>query len=231
MCVNDFEGINTALSPGIGYNDDWDVAIAERGIVVHQFDHSIDEPPHVHQNCRFTKKKIVSRDDGTPNVETLGRLVDEHGYKKGSSLVLKMDVENDEWQIFAEMTAEHLAKFSQIICGFHLFSSVVGDGAYQRALHVLEKLDRGFGVVHVHGNNFAPWINLGGVPFPELLEVTYANRLRYKFNTNQELFPTVLDAPNDPRKPDMFLSRFHFHRAMRPELAANAFTYEDQQHL
>jgi hypothetical protein len=138
VCVNDFEGINTALSLGIGYNDDWDVAIAERGIVVHQFDHSIDEPPHVHQNCRFTKKKIVSRDDGTPNVETLGRLVDEHGYKKGSSLVLKMDVENDEWQIFAEMTAEHLAKFSQIICGFHLFSSVVGDGAYQRALHVLE---------------------------------------------------------------------------------------------
>src|SRR5438876_498716 len=37
VCVNDFEGINTALSLGIGYNDDWDVAIAERGIVVHQF--------------------------------------------------------------------------------------------------------------------------------------------------------------------------------------------------
>jgi len=75
VCVNDSEGINTALLLGIGYNDDWDVAIAERGIGVHQFDHSIDEPPHMHQNW-FTKKKIVSRDDGTPNVETLGRLVD-----------------------------------------------------------------------------------------------------------------------------------------------------------
>jgi hypothetical protein len=36
VSVNDFEGINTALSLGIGYNHDWDVAIAERGIVVHQ---------------------------------------------------------------------------------------------------------------------------------------------------------------------------------------------------
>jgi hypothetical protein len=78
------------------------------------------------------------------------------------------------------------------------------------SLHVLEKLNRGFAVVHVHGNNTRPWDDLGGVPFPQLLEVTYASRKRYKFEPNHEVFPTWLDAPNDPNKPDMFLGRFVF---------------------
>src|SRR5262245_16910804 len=40
ICLNDFDGITTAFSFGIGQNDDWDFEIAGKGIVVHQFDHS-----------------------------------------------------------------------------------------------------------------------------------------------------------------------------------------------
>jgi hypothetical protein len=216
ICLNDFDGITTAFSLGIGQNDDWDVEIAGKGIVVHQFDHSIDRPPHVHPNCHFHKKRIVPADDGTSNAETIAHLVEKYSRSGEVSLILKIDIENDEWQVLAETTRDHLAKFSQIICEYHLFSAVTDDVWYQRALHVLEKLNRDFAVVHVHGNNIvhdnniAPWADVLSVPFPELLEVTYASRKRYKFEPSQEVFPTWLDAPNDPNKPDMYLGRFVF---------------------
>jgi len=219
ICLDDFCGIATAFSLGIGKSDEWEIEVAERGIVVHQFDHSIDSPPHVHPNCHFHRKRIVPRHDGTSEVETIAHLVEQNARGGDSSLILKIDIENDEWQVFAETTRGHLARFSQIICEFHSFSAVTEDVWYQRALHVLEKLNRDFAVVHVHGNNLAPWVNVGSVPFPELLEVTYASRKRYKFEPSQEVFPTCLDAPNDATTPDMFLGRFVFQSVGAPSSA------------
>jgi hypothetical protein len=225
ICLDDFDGITTAFSLGIDQNDDWDVEIAGKGIVVHQFDHFVDQPPHVHPNCHFHKKRIVPRDDGTANTETIAHLVEKYTRGGDVSLILKIDIENDEWQVFAETTRDHLAKFSQVICEYHLFSAVTDDVWYQRALHVLEKINRDFAVVHVHGNNtvpennMSPWANVVSVPFPELLEVTYASRKRYKFEPSQDVFPTHLDAPNDPTKPDMFLGRFIFQSVDAPSSA------------
>src|SRR5215813_2192807 len=78
ICLNDFDGITTAFSFGLGQNDDWDIEIAGKGIMVHQFDHSMGQPPHVHPNCHFHKKRIVPRDDGTPNTETIAHLVEKY---------------------------------------------------------------------------------------------------------------------------------------------------------
>ena len=50
VMVDDFAGIETAFSLGIGPNVDWDYEIAERGIPVHQFDHTVSGPPRSHTN-------------------------------------------------------------------------------------------------------------------------------------------------------------------------------------
>src|SRR5947207_49992 len=42
ICIDDFNEITTAFSFGIGKNDDWDIEIANKGIAVYQFDHTID---------------------------------------------------------------------------------------------------------------------------------------------------------------------------------------------
>jgi hypothetical protein len=86
----------------------------------------------------------------------------------------------------------------------------MSDDWYRRALTVLKTLDENFAVVHVHANNALPWANIGNVPFPELLEVTYASRLPYSFKLAEELFPTSLDSPNLPEMPDLYLGRFVF---------------------
>jgi hypothetical protein len=217
ICLDDFAGVTAAFSFGIAENDDWDNEIADRGIMVHQFDHTIDSSPHRHANFRFQKKKIVPIIGREPDVESISSLMAQHANARAASIILKMDVEHDEWQIFASAPSSDLQKFSQIVCEFHGFSRIANDHWYERALTALEKLHQDFEIVHIHGNNFLPLIIIGNIPFPELLEVTYASRMRYKFETAEEIFPTSLDAPNEPNKPDLFLGQF----ALLPKSASS----------
>ena len=75
---------------------------------------------------------------------------------------------------------------------------------------MLHKLHTFFEPIHVHANNHSPMLLLGGVPFPGVLEVTYASRSRYRFIDTAESFPTVLDSPNYPGGADYYLGRFDF---------------------
>jgi hypothetical protein len=205
VCLDDFDGITAAFSFGVAENDDWDVDVADRGIVVYQFDHTVESPPHRHANFRFQKKKIVPIKDGASDAESISSLLTQHVSGGMASAILKIDVEHDEWQIFLSTSNDDLRKFSQIICEFHGFSEIDNDTWYDRARTVLEKLHQDFEIVHVHGNNCSRLIAIGNIPFPELLEVTYASRSRYTFEPADEIFPTQLDAPNEPNRPDLEL--------------------------
>ena len=75
---------------------------------------------------------------------------------------------------------------------------------------VLTKLRAVFEVIHVHGNNAWPFVNIGNVVLPTLIEITLANRSCYEFDETNEVFPTALDRPNLPNRPDMRLGCFKF---------------------
>ena len=163
----------------------------------------------MHTNVQFRQKRIVPS-KCCPDEESISSLWMQYLQNTQASAILKMDVENDEWDILFETPSHVLSSFSQIICEFHSFGSVVKQDWYERAYAVLKKLDLQFAVVHVHGNNALPWVALGNVPFPEILEVTYASRARYLFERSNEVFPTALDAPNLPDRPDFYLGCFVF---------------------
>ena len=209
VCLNDFEKIDLAFSFGIGDDVSWDVDVAKKGIFVHQFDNSIETPRNFYTNIQFWRKRIVPS-KRAPNEESISSLWSRYLQNTRASALLKMDVEHDEWDILFETPSHVLNSFSQIICEFHFFSSIDNQEWFERAYAVLKKLDLHFAVVHVHGNNAWPLVNLGSVPFPELLEVTYASRTRYLFELSNEIFPTSLDAPNLPERPDLCLGGFVF---------------------
>ena len=66
-----------------------------------------------------------------------------------------------------------------------------------RAHRVFEKLANQFSVIHVHANNYGKYCNYKNKAIPDVLEVSYANRDRYKFDASNEQFPTSLDTPNN----------------------------------
>jgi hypothetical protein len=206
ILIDDFDSIDAALSFGIGDNVEWDVSVADRGVPVYQFDHTIDAPPVSRQDLIFAKKRVVPQ--VAPGCETLNELAERHGKAGVPSLILKIDIEADEWAVFDVTTAAALSCFAQIVGEFHGFGSMIDPQWNARARRVFEKITRQFGVVHVHATNYAGFHSVANVTVPEALEITFANRSRYRLVATDEVFPGPLDAPNNPYVVDLHLGKF-----------------------
>ena len=209
VMLDDFGRTRYALSFGVGDDVSWDRDMAELGATVLQFDHTVSAAPEANPNFRFHPRRIVA--EPSADGETIHSIL---GYSPGrapeSDAVLKIDIEHDEWSVLEAVSDADLARFSQIICEFHWFGRARDAAWLERAERVLHKMSERFQVVHVHANNHVPYLLIAGVPFPAVLEVTYANRRRYAFEPNNERFPTVHDFPNHPQLPDYWLGRFDF---------------------
>jgi len=212
VMVNDFDEISAAFSFGIAQDANWDAAVADRGVPVYQFDHTIDAPPISRPDLIFTKARIVA--EPTEGGETIDQLARRHGSPGKASLILKIDIEGDEWAVFDSASEAALSCFSQIMGEFHFLVNIMMDPElYQRALRVFKKLTRNFAVVHVHATNgyHGQGVHsIANVMVPHLLEITFANRHRYSLGVTDEIFPGPLDTPSDPGLPDVHLGRFMY---------------------
>jgi hypothetical protein len=209
VLLDDFQGIDTAFSLGVEQNASWDVDIAERGLTVYQFDHTVDAPITDHARLVFARKRI-SPESGSES-ESLTSLIRQHDtHNAKPNILLKIDIESDEWAVFNRTPPEILSRFSQIVGEFHYFEGISDIRCRRLFTRVLTKLTNIFAVVHVHANNCAASSNVANVIFPNVLEITFANRSIYSFSETDELFPGPLDAPNDPSRPDMHLGSFRF---------------------
>jgi hypothetical protein len=209
VLLDDFQGVDTAFSLGVEQNAAWDVDVAERGLTVYQFDHTVDGPITDHARLVFARKRI-SPEAGAES-ESLSSLIRQHDRRNTNpNILLKIDIENDEWAVFDRTPPEILSRFSQIVGEFHYFEGLSDIRCRRLFTRVLTKLADVFAVVHVHANNCAASSNVAAFVFPNVLEITFANRGIYSFSETDEIFPGPLDAPNDPSRPDLHLGSFRF---------------------
>lgn len=207
VLLDDFAGIATLVSCGIGGNVSFDSDVADRGIAVHQYDHTVERSPVDHAGFHFHRCKI-GRQAG-PDEASLGSIVQDLRLQDGLAL-LKIDIEGDEWEVFAEATAETLMPFRQIVGEFHWFEKA-GDAQWlARAQNCIARLCESFAVVHVHANNYSSVVQLAGMAVPSVIELTFASRRWYQFTPSVDGFPTALDFPNNPERPDIPLGSFAF---------------------
>jgi len=209
VMLDDFKDIGLALSFGVDINAEWDLDVAGRGVRVQQYDHSVSQAPVEHPSITFFSQMITAT-GGNPDATSIANILNEGGVSHVASVILKIDIESAEWDVFDACSPEHLAYFSQILVEFHDFDQAVDHYWLTRATRVLKKLTNKFGVYHVHANNWSPMAVIGNVYFPGTLEVSFASRERYQFETTDELFPTRLDAPNNPLRPDLYLGAFRY---------------------
>ena len=209
VLLDDFRDVDTAFSFGIEQNASWDVDVAKRGVTVYQFDHTVDAPFVDNPRLIFAKKEIST--EAGPTSESLSSLVKRHDTQHSHpNILLKIDIECNEWAVFESTPPEILSRFSQIVGEFHYFQAF-SDVQWRRLFaRVLEKLSNSYAVIHVHANNFAGFSNVSNVVVPNVLEITFANRSIYSFSETDEIFPGPLDRQNDPSRPDMHLGSFRF---------------------
>ena len=206
VMLDDLSQPTRAYSLGVGGDSSWDLELAGRGIHVVQFDHTPLALPPDHANITFVAKKIVARPEA--GGIALAELEAAYGQSPASVRpILKIDIEGDEWSVLQAVNLDDLKPFAQILCEFHDFDQLANEAWRQRARDVFEKLNMAFAIIHVHGNNYRPFVTVANVACPQVLEVTFVNRALYVIEPTDELFPTPLDRPNNPHAPDLILGR------------------------
>jgi len=211
VMLDDFTGkqIDAAYSFGIGGNVSWDESMAERGIDVFMYDHSISGPPKQNERFHFCELGLTGYHKGE-NLRTLAAIIEDNGHVGSTNLILKMDIEGCEWDVFDQSDPELLNQFYQIVLEFHGLSESFGTDDHDKQVAILEKLNKSHQVVHVHANS-AGYIEFAGpLTLPNLLEVTYVRRSDFvdMFSANTRSFPTELDSSTFPFLPDISLKGF-----------------------
>ncbi|MDR1519334.1 MAG: hypothetical protein LBU23_04205 [Planctomycetota bacterium] len=207
VMLDDLSDRDIAYSFGVSSDSSWETAVSEKGIRVFMYDHTIDQIPAENPLHKWEKIGISAVDAPNAPLKTLKSLLAGNGHGDNLGLILKMDVENDEWAVFAGMDDAILRQFRQIVVELHALKFHC-DYAFQPTIAVLDKLLGHHLPVHVHANNYGSYGIVDGMPLPDTLEVTYARKADYEFAANARVFPTPLDMPNNPSEYDYALPFF-----------------------
>jgi hypothetical protein len=211
VMLDDFSSRKVDAAYSFGINDDvsWDEEIAEHGIDIYMYDHTIDKLPKYHSRFHFFKEGVTG-DPDEAGLETLSNLLRRNGHQASQNLLLKMDIEGYEWAVFEETPSAVIGQFSQIVIELHGLNPNRSKEDLSQILAVLKKINLTHQSVHVHANGYSPIHWLGELALPTLLEVTYIRRADYadKFAPNSRTFPTELDQTTLPWLPDVPLGTF-----------------------
>jgi hypothetical protein len=206
MCEDDLTPgqIQGAYSYGINGFDGWgnDVSKALK-IPVFEYDCTNRKLPLACPSCdlRFRPECILNHKSNYVNhperatYGTLSQQMQKNGHHEVSegALLMKIDIEGAEWQIFAEEPAENLKKFREIVVEFHNLDQTDKHDLYLSAVKNI--LDAGFVVYHIHGNNNAGEARFGTKSVPSVLEVTYLRRPNG--HTDSECASHTVTVPED----------------------------------
>ena len=207
VMLDDFAGISSAFSLGIGGNVDWDLAMAEKGLRLFQYDYTVPCLPASHPNFEFHKIRIGSPEEDTTPTRSLATLI---ANRPPGDMILKIDIEGAEWEVLADLDPIDLKAFRQIVAEFHDFQRISDPKWRERTTKALEHLNQQHAVVHVHGNNCAPIVRAGDIAIPTSLELSYARKDAYQLAPTSETFPGPEDHPCNPYRSDNQLGTFRF---------------------
>ena len=210
LLLDDFEPRKIAYSFGISDDFSWDDDIADRGCDVFMYDITIEELPKYRPEFHFFKEGIGRFKDPLKNLDTLEHFIERNGHQNQRNMILKMDVEDAEWDFLETVKSETLDQFDQIIFEFHHLLSATTFEEKARLLRLLNKINQTHQAIHIHGNNVEISIAIDEMNFPNMIEVTYANRSNYEFEDAEIILPNpTVDLPNIPRYPEIELGNWN----------------------
>ncbi len=209
VLVDQLDPRQPVLSIGIGPSVTFDTEMAERGHVLHLYDHTIETLPGDHPSFTWEKIGVAPETDPARNMRSLADMAARLP-QTGCDPILKMDVENAEWAVLAATPPAVLRQFAQITIELHQLLSLHQTAFNTLAVQALRHLTQDFAVVHVHGNNFSPLGTSGGFTVSRTLELTLVRRDLVRTAPNTTWYPTALDTPNWEDCPDYNLWFFPF---------------------
>ena len=197
ILLNDFKNIKIAYSFGINSEISFEKELADRNIDIYMYDHTINILPF--ENTKFHWKKIglcgIKSTD--QNMKTLFELIQENGHLKEDNMILKIDIEGYEWEVFQSLPFNIFSQFKFIIVEFHFEDSEI------EYYNILKRILITHKIFHIHCNNCGEMINIKGLKMCQALEISFIQKQGYKFSKDNNIYPIEgLDYKNCPGNED-----------------------------
>lgn len=194
LIPDDLGGIEACFSPGVDLVSGFEKDCAARGIHVFLADNTVEQPAEEDELFHFTKKFVgaFSNDD----FMTLDRWVDSVSLSKHSDLMLQMDVEGSEYEVFFSMSEALMERLRIIVVEFHALNQLWDKNFFKIASRVFDRILYTHSPVHIHPNNCCGSLKKKGLDIPVAMEFTFLRRDRILRPRYEQQFPNCLDCDN-----------------------------------
>ena len=199
VMIDNFRPSQPVFSYGLSWNIAFEMDLATRGHTIFMFDHTIEALTQHHTNFNWFKEGLDAVTKAEQNLFSLADHVDRLA-PSATDMILKLDVEGAEWDALASIAPDLLVRFEQIVLELHDLHLFGHDEWCDRAAQGLGKLAEYFTLHHVHANNHAPLLIVDGLTVADVIEVSYIRSDLVGRRRSTTLFPSDLDAPNDPTR-------------------------------
>jgi len=154
------------------------------------------------KNSEFLKKKLSLFSN--ENQITINDWIDD----EDEEIILKIDIEGDEYMNLASIEHEKLAKVRILIVEFHDLRNLKNLIFLRNFDKIISKLNHFFYPCHLHINNMSKVKDIGGLKIPDMLEITFLRKDRVKnFNSKYSKLPNKLDKKTVKNKDELILDR------------------------
>lgn len=198
LCANLLKEVQAGYSYGISGYDGWGCAISRQlKVSVHEYDCFDVRQPVCDGGALMFHAECVA---GQQSKDAEGRVFDTPEAQIGRNgdggrhLVIKIDVEGAEWDVFLKTPQPVLDQIDQLAVEFHGVNTA-------RARLVLAKLKQTFYIANLHFNNYSCAANVR--PFPAwAYEVLLVNKRLGIVDIGKRVTLNAANAPNNPAVPD-----------------------------
>ena len=194
LVPNDLKGIEACFSPGVSTVSGFEKDCADLGMNVYLADRAVERPAEAHERFHFTKKHVGV----TTNHEfmTIDDWAKDSGCSLDSDLLLQIDVEGCEYEVFLSASDALIRRFRIIVAEFHSLDQLWNRAFFGVASRAFDKILQTHSCVHIHPNNSDGAITQQGVEVPRTMELTFLRNDRIAHRSPASTFPHPLDRDN-----------------------------------
>ena len=184
VLLDDFENIKIAYSLGIEKNIGFDKDLADRGIDIYMYDHTINSLPYENPKFHWKKIGVGGKNDKNENIKTFEELIIENGHSSEKNMILKMDISFCEWNVLKDLPVDLLNQFKYITMELH-FGKEPNIIYYE----VPRKLYKTHQVFYLYCNNGQNIVTFGDNRICKYLEVSLVIRKDNTFIKDNAIYP------------------------------------------
>lgn len=150
---------------------------------------------------KFYEKKIASGERPENDSLTQEEMLKLDGNLNSTNMILRMDVRGVEWKVLS--ATKILIGFEQVVLNLDFLE--MAPEMFSIVLSALENLNQTHQLIWVHANNGGKYLLFGGIPFPNLLEVTFVRRDKHRRFSNHDSKVNRVDERNFKDRGEYFL--------------------------